>query len=106
MMTELLHAEFKDPTGTTRKLDREEILAIVNLVAGAGNETTNRLIGWMGKELAEHPDQRRQIAENPKLIPQTIEELLRYQTPGPSIARYVKKDVEVQGRTIPAGSAA
>jgi cytochrome P450 len=49
MMTELLHAEFKDPTGKVRKLDREEILAIVNLVAGAGNETTNRLIGWSGQ---------------------------------------------------------
>ena len=106
MMTELLHAEFKDPTGKIRKLDRDDILAIVNLVAGAGNETTNRLIGWMGKELAEHPDQRRQIVENPKLIPQTVEELLRYQTPGPSIARYVRKDVELHGQTIPAGSAA
>jgi cytochrome P450 len=106
MMTELLHAEIKDPNGTLRKLDREDILAIVNLVAGAGNETTNRLIGWMGKELSDHPDQRRQIVENPKLIPQTIEELLRYQTPGPSVARYVRKDVEVHGRTIPAGSAA
>jgi cytochrome P450 len=106
MMTELLHAEFKDPSGQVRKLAREEILSIVDLVAGAGNETTNRLIGWMGKELAEHPDQRRQIVENPKLIPQTIEELLRYQTPGPSIARYVRKDVEVHGQVIPAGSAA
>lgn len=106
MMTELLHAEFKDPTGKIRKLDREEILAIVNLVAGAGNETTNRLIGWMGKELAEHPDQRRQIVEDRKLIPQTIEELLRYQTPGPSIARYVRNDIRLHDRTIPAGSAA
>ena len=106
MMTELLHAEFKDPAGQVRKLDRDEILTIVNLVAGAGNETTNRLIGWMGKELAEHPDQRRQIVENPKLIPQTIEELLRYQTPGPAVGRYVRKDIEVHGQTIPADSIA
>jgi cytochrome P450 len=106
MMTELLHAEFKDPTGKVRKLEREEILAIVNLVAGAGNETTNRLIGWLGKELAEHPDQRRQILENPKLIPQTIEETLRYQAPAPAIARSVMKDVVIAGTTIPAGSIA
>jgi cytochrome P450 len=106
MMTELLHAEFKDHTGQMRKLTRDDIVAIVNLVAGAGNETTNRLIGWMGYELSAHPDQRRQIVENPKLIPQTIEETLRYQTPGPSIARYVAKDTKVAGTTIPAGSGA
>jgi cytochrome P450 len=35
MMTELLYADFKDPTGTVRKLNRDEILAIVNLIAGA-----------------------------------------------------------------------
>src|SRR3546814_8885179 len=54
MMTELLNADFKDPSGTTRKLTRDEISAIVKVVAGAGNETTNRLIGWMGKTLSEH----------------------------------------------------
>jgi cytochrome P450 len=104
MMTELLHTEFKDHTGTVRKLTRDEILNLVNLIAGAGNETTNRLIGWTGKELAEHPDQRRAIVENPGLIPQTIEELLRYQTPGPAIARYVTRDVELYDKTIPADS--
>jgi len=105
MMTELLHAEFKDPSGTVRKLTRDEILAIVDVVAGAGNETTNRLIGWAGKELAEHPDQRRDIVANPTLIPQTIEELLRFQTPGPAIARYVARDVELYGQTVPEGTA-
>lgn len=106
MMTELLQADFSDPiTGTKRKLRRDEIVAICNVVAGAGNETTNRLIGWMGKTLAEHPDQRRQIAENPKLIPQAIEELLRFEPPGPFMARYVTNDVEYYGQKIPKGSA-
>lgn len=104
MMTELLHAEVKDPTGTVRKLTRDEIVQIVNVVAGAGNETTTRLIGWAGKELAEHPDQRKAIAANLGLVPQTIEELLRYQPPGPAIGRYVTRDVEIHGQTIPAGS--
>jgi hypothetical protein len=104
MMTELLHAEFKDHDGTVRKLTRDEILAIVNVVAGAGNETTNRLIGWAGKELAEHPDQRRDLVNNPALIPQAIEELLRFQTPGPAIARHLLRDVEIYGQTIPADS--
>ena len=59
LMTELLNAEFVDETGTTRRLTREETLTYVTVIAGAGNETTTRLIGWAGKVLADHPDQRR-----------------------------------------------
>src|SRR5215471_15797384 len=100
LMTELLRAEFEDETGTVRRLTRQEILTYVNVVAGAGNETTGRLIGWTGKVLADHPDQRRQLVENPSLIPNAIEELLRYESPAPHIARYVARDVEVRDRTI------
>ncbi len=105
MMTELLLTEFKDPEGVTRKLTREEISNIVNVVAGAGNETTNRLIGWMGKVLAEHPDQRRDIVKNPALVPTAIEELLRFEPPGPFLAREVMRDVTLYGKTVPKGSA-
>ena len=83
LMTELLHAEFVDETGTTRRLTREEILTYVTVIAGAGNETTTRLIGWAGKVLAEHPDQRRQLVDDPALIPNAIEELLRFEPPAP-----------------------
>ena len=68
-MTELLNVEFVDETGVTRRLTRDEILVYINVVAGAGNETTTRLIGWAGKVLADHPDQRRELVENPALIP-------------------------------------
>ena len=57
-MTELLTAEFTDVDGTVRTLTRDEILGYIGLLSGAGNETTTRLIGWAGKLLAEHPDQR------------------------------------------------
>ena len=89
LMTELLHAEFEDETGTTRRLTREEVLTYVNVVAGAGNETTTRLIGWAGKVLADHPDQRRELVEDRSLIPNAIEELLRYEPPAPHVARYM-----------------
>ena len=105
LMTELLRAEFEDETGTVRRLTRQEILTYVNVVAGAGNETTGRLIGWSGKVLADHPDQRRELVEDRSLIPNAIEELLRYESPAPHVARYVTRDVEVYGRTVPAGSA-
>lgn len=103
IMTELLNVEFADETGTTRRLTRDEILVYVNVVAGAGNETTTRLIGWAGKVLAEYPDQRRQLAENPTLIPQAIEELLRYEPPAPHTARYVTRDAQWHGQTVPEG---
>jgi cytochrome P450 len=105
IMTELLNAEFVDETGTTRTLTRMELLTYLNVVAGAGNETTTRLIGWAGKVLAEHPDQRRELVENPTLIPQAIEELLRFEPPAPHVARYVTRDVEFYGQTVPEGSA-
>jgi cytochrome P450 len=105
LMTELLNMEITETSGVTRKFTRDEVLIIVNILAGAGNETTNRLIGWTAKLLAENPDQRRQIHENRALIPQTIEEVLRYEPPGPSVARYVTRDVEFHGAKVPAGSA-
>jgi cytochrome P450 len=104
IMTELLNVEFTDELGITRKLTREELLIYINVVAGAGNETTTRLIGWAAKILAEHPDQRRQLVENPALIPQAIEEILRFEPPAPHVARYVTRDVEYYGQTVPKGS--
>ncbi|GAT05271.1 cytochrome P450 [Mycolicibacterium fortuitum] len=104
IMTDLLNVEFTDEHGVTRQLTREELLIYINVVAGAGNETTTRLIGWAAKVLAEHPDQRRQLVENPALIPQAIEELLRFEPPAPHVARYVTRDIELHGQTVPEGS--
>ncbi|OMC45200.1 cytochrome [Mycobacterium sp. IS-2888] len=104
IMTELLNVEFEDETGTVRRLRRDELLIYISVVSGAGNETTTRLIGWTGKVLAEHPDQRRDLVADPSLIPGAIEELLRYEPPAPHVARYVTRDVEYYGRRIPEGS--
>jgi cytochrome P450 len=105
LMTELLHTEFEDEHGVTRTLTRDEALLYTTVVAGAGNETTTRLIGWAGKVLAEHPDQRRKLVEDRSLVNNAVEELLRYESPGPQVGRYVPEDVEVHGETVPAGSA-
>jgi cytochrome P450 len=73
-------------------------------LSGAGNETATRLIGWTGKVLAEHPDQRRQLVEDRSLVPNAIEELLRYEAPSPVQARYVARDAEHYGTRVAAGS--
>ncbi|WP_307874824.1 cytochrome P450 [Frankia nepalensis] len=104
LMTELLTTEFEDETGTTRTLTRSEILVYVNLLAAAGNETTTRLIGWAGKALAENPDQRAELVADPALIPNAVEELLRYEAPAPAHARYVARDVVHHGQPVAEGS--
>ena len=104
LMTEMLNAEFEDETGTRRTLTRQEILTYLGLIAGAGNETTTRLIGWTGKVLAENPDQRRELVEDRALIANAVEELLRYEAPSPIQSRYVARDVEVHGQVVPEGS--
>ena len=104
LMTELLNAEFKDG-GVVRKLRRDELIGYVTLLVGAGNETTTRLIGWTGKVLADFPDQRAQIVGDPGLIPQAIEEILRFEPPSPVQARFVMEDVEHHGTKVAKGSA-
>ncbi|CAJ1510532.1 cytochrome P450 [[Mycobacterium] burgundiense] len=105
IMTELLNAEFEDETGTVRKLRRDELLLYLTVIATAGSETTTRMLGWAGKTLAEVPDQRRDLVQNPSLIPQAMEEILRWEPPALQLARYVTRDVEYYGQTVPEGSA-
>ena len=105
LMTALLNVEFTDEDGVTRKLHRKEVLHYTQVVAGAGNETTGRLIGWLAKVLAEHPDQRREIVDDRSLLIPAIDETLRFEPTGPHVARYMAKDFEAYGQTVPAGSA-
>jgi cytochrome P450 len=105
IMTDLLNAEFEDHDGTRRRLTRQELLTYIYVIAGAGNETSARLIGWMVKVLADHPDQRAALVEDRTLISNAVEELLRFENPAPIGARYVATDVELYGARVPAGSA-
>jgi cytochrome P450 len=103
LMTQLLNAEIEED-GMSRPLTRTEVLTYTSMIAGAGNETTTRLIGFIGQLLSEHPDQRQQLVEDYSLIPRAIEEVLRYEAPSPVQARYVAHDTECHGEKIPEGS--
>jgi cytochrome P450 len=105
VMTELINAEFEDENGVTRTLTRDEVLMYVTVLGGAGNETTGRLIGFMASTLAQHPEQRAEVAADLSLATGAVEEILRLEPPGPVNARYVTRDVELYGQTVPAGSA-
>jgi cytochrome P450 len=74
------------------------------VIAGAGNHTTNRLIGWTAKVLSDHPDARAELRADPSLIPNAIEETIRFEPSSTQIGRYVTEDIEIHGQTVPAGS--
>ena len=84
----LTHADIETPDGT-RKLEDHELLNFITLIAGAGNETVARLMGWAGLTLAHNPDQRDILIDDRSAIPDAVEELLRYQPPSPVQARRV-----------------
>ena len=104
LMTELLNAEAEEEDGMRRPLTRAEVITYSMMVAGAGNETTTRLIGFIGQLLADHPDQRRELAADHLLIPRAIKEVLRFEAPSPVQARYITRDIEYYGETAPEGT--
>jgi cytochrome P450 len=104
LMTELLNARFVDDHGEERTLRDDELLGYIALLAGAGNETTTRLIGWTAWLLDRFPDQRRLLDEDRSLVPNAIEEILRFEAPSPVQARYVMRDVDLHGTRVPQGS--
>lgn len=103
-ITELITAELTLDDGSKRQLDQGERLRMLGLVTGGGNETVARALSWAGALLAQHPEQRQMLVENPALIPQAIEEILRFEAPSPVQARFVTKEVTLHSTTIPAGS--
>jgi cytochrome P450 len=104
MITALVEADLETPDGEVRKLDDLEIMGMLGLISNAGNETVARMLGWAALVLEEYPDARREMAEDPSLIPGGVEELLRYEAPSPIQGRYVTRDVEMHGAVIPEGA--
>jgi cytochrome P450 len=104
LMTQLLGTEFEDETGTRRLLRREELTTFLILITGAGSDTTVNAISWAGSLLGDHPDQRRMLVDDPSLVPNAVEEVLRYESVAYHIARTLTTDVELHGETVPEGS--
>jgi cytochrome P450 len=104
MFTALAEAEITEDDGRVRRLGRAEAADFGKVLFIAGTETVARMIGWAGSVLAEHPDQRAELAADPELIPNAVEELLRYEPPSPVQARWTTAPVEIHGTEIPADS--
>jgi cytochrome P450 len=82
----------------------EEVLGLCFLVTLAGLDTVTASIGFILMHLARRPDLRRRIVESPELTIALIEEILRLEAPAALTPRVTTEDVEVAGKTIPAGS--
>ena len=84
-------------------LTRHEILDICFLFLIAGLDTVTDSLDCFFVYLARHPDHRHQLVEQPDILPSAIEELLRWETPVPGVARVAMQDVEVGGCPISKG---
>ncbi|MGI9031294.1 MAG: cytochrome P450 [Ilumatobacteraceae bacterium] len=106
VLTDLLKARVggDDPEITdTRALDVPEMLSILQQLLVAGNETTTKMLTEMMRLLAEHPDQWRQVQEDPSRVDKVVEETLRLSTPTQGMFRIATRDVTLGGVDIPAG---
>lgn len=101
LITVLAQSEFEDQSGKLRPLSDGEVVSFVGLLASAGSETTMKLIGNCVVYLAQHPDQRQQLWDDPSLIPRAVEEVLRYDAPSQFQGRVCDKETTLHGVTIP-----
>jgi cytochrome P450 len=85
------------------RLTREDILDICYLFLLAGLDTVTASVGCMVSYLAQHPEQRQRLVEDPSQIPGAVEELLRWETPVPGVPRVVAEDIELSGERLEAG---
>ncbi|MFP6641221.1 MAG: cytochrome P450 [Myxococcota bacterium] len=104
MMSDLIAAEIDLENGEKRRLNNVELLSFIGLLSGAGNETVARFLGWAATALAHFPDERRALVNDPGLIPNAVEEVLRFEAPSPVQARRLTQDVELHGQRLAAGS--
>jgi cytochrome P450 len=80
-----------------------ELLAFCFLLIIAGNETTTKLIGNMIYQLSLHPAQRQRLIADRRLIPNAVEEVLRYESSTHMMARTLTRDVELHGQRMHKG---
>lgn len=99
LITELVAAEIDG-----ERLREAEIFAFLRLLLPAGVETTYRSLGTLLFALLTHPAQLDEVRNDPTLIPQAVEESLRWESPIFNTGRISTRDCQLGGVDIPAGS--
>jgi cytochrome P450 len=103
LMTRLVEVEL-DEDGVRTRLDDDDIRMFFSLLATAGNETVTKLLATAFHELWKSPGQRRILVEDPSVIPNAVEETLRFDPPSQYQGRVTTREVVVHGETIPQGA--
>ena len=98
LVSTLAHAEIDGD----RLSDPELLIFCVALLVG-GNETTRNLISGGASLLMDHPDQRRALVASPSLVPNAVEEMLRWWTPVMSVTRHARCETPLRDKTIGEG---
>jgi len=99
LLSHLVHSEAEGS-----KLTASEVLSFANTLLIAGNETTTSLIGNAMVALLQNPAELEKVKRDPALVPNLVEETLRYLSPAQNVFREAKEDVELGGVTIPKGA--
>ena len=104
MMSDLIRAELRDDAGELQRLSDVEIKGFINLLATAGNETVTKLLATAVYQLCQHPDQRKQLVEEPSGIPGAVVETPRYDPPSQYQGRTLTREVALHGALLPEGA--
>jgi cytochrome P450 len=86
------------------QLTRDEALAICFVLLTAGLDTVTDSLTCFFAFLAQHADHRRLIATDPEVIPNAVDELLRWETPVPAVVRWAREDATLGGELVEAGN--
>jgi len=98
LASHLMHASFDD-----RPLTDKEVLDMLLVLVLAGLDTTRGQLGYMFRHLADHPEHRRRLIEEPELVPNAVEEALRFYTIIFGDGRKVTRDTEFYGVPLKKG---
>ena len=101
--TDDLISSFHEIEYRGERYNEKEILSVCSLMLTAGNSTTVDGLGNCVKNLLDHPDQLQLLKDDPALIDQAIEELIRFDAPTININRIALEDIDVQGSSIKKG---
>jgi cytochrome P450 len=102
-MTRLVEVEL-DEDGERTRLSDDDIRMFFSLLATAGNETVTKLLATAFHELWKSPEQRRILVNDPSVIPNAVEETLRFDPPSQYQGRVTTREVSIHGQKIPKGA--
>jgi cytochrome P450 len=85
------------------RLDEREVLLTTTTLIMAGIESLGGFMTMFALNLADHPDARRAVVADAALLPEAIEESLRYNTSAQRFKRCLQRDVELHGQSMKAG---